>query len=116
MKLKMIKFRVFDKRYNTYLSTVKVGNMLWDALNSKDYIIELATGLKDSQGNDIYIGDIVYYERDEEHFIVGYDNVIGAIYISNGEISYTFDQVLSKDLEVSGNINENKENEKWNTQ
>ena len=55
----MIKFRVFDKRYNTYLSPVKVGNMLWDALNSKDYIIELATGLTDKNGVDIYVGDIL---------------------------------------------------------
>ena len=104
-----MKFRVFDKRYNTYLSPVKVGNMLWDALNSKDYILELCTGLTDKNGVDIYVGDIVYYERDDEYFRIGYDDKIGAIDISNGDVCYTFDQVLSKDLEVSGNINENKE-------
>lgn len=105
----MIKFRVFDKRYHKYLPQHTINNMIWYALNSNDYIIELATGLKDSQGNDIYIGDIVYYERTEEHFRIGYDKYIGAIDICNGDVCFTFDQVLSKDLEVSGNVNEDKE-------
>ena len=105
----MIKFRVFDKRYNTYLSPVKVGNMLWDALNSKDYILELCTGLQDKNGKDIYVGDIVYYARYDEDYLIGYD-VVNAMYsISNSEETMNFDNLYSTELEVIGNINENKE-------
>ena len=104
-----MKIRVFDKRYHTYLSPIKVGNMLWDALNSKDYQVEQFTGLQDNNGVDIYVGDIVYYERDEENFEIGYDDTIGAISICNGDVCYTFDNLYGKDLEIIGNINENKE-------
>ena len=96
----MIKYRVFDKRYHKYLPKHTTDNMVLYALNSNDYIIELATGLRDSQGNDIYIGDIVYYERDDEYFTIGYDDKIGAIDISNGDVCYTFEHILSEDLEV----------------
>lgn len=109
----MIKLRVFDKRYNKHLPRHTIDNMIWYALNSGDYIIELATGLQDSQGKDIYIGDIVYYERDDDYFLIGYDDKIGAIDICNGGVCYTFEHILSEDLEVSGNINQDKELLEW---
>ena len=105
----MIKFRVFDKRYNEYLPQHTINNMIWDALNSSDYIIELAAGLKDSQGNDIYIGDIVCYARDDENYLIGFD-ILNAMYsISNCNETMNFDNLYSDELEVIGNIHENKE-------
>ena len=103
----MIKFRVWDKRYHTYLSPIKVGNMLWDALNSKDYIVEQFTGLQDNNGVDIYVGDImaisklkvlVYYEKNNASF---------RLKSTLDDYALTVDKV--KRLEVIGNINENKE-------
>ena len=102
-----MKIRVFDKRYSKYLSPVKVGNMLWDALNSKDYKLEQFTGLQDKNDVDIYVGDIL---------TINYLNVV--VYFDKTNASYrlkstlddyalTIDKALR--LEVIGNINENKE-------
>lgn len=104
-----MKIRVFDNRYGRYLEQFRIDNMLWYALNSKDYIVEQFTGLQDKNGKDIYLGDIVYYERDEENFEIGYDDTIGAISICNGDVCYTFDNLYGTELEVIGNINENAE-------
>lgn len=102
----MIKIRVFDKRYNKYLPQHTIDNMLWTALNSNDFIIEFATGQQDRNGKDIYLGDIVYYGRDEENFIIDYDKTISSITICIDTICYTFDNLYGKDLEIIGNINE----------
>ena len=103
----MIKFRVFDKRYNTYLSPVKVGNMLWDALNSKDYILELCTGLQDKNGKEIYVGDILKFTDAREW---GGNNLPIRLCESILSLEDTFGvSDLKYYWEVIGNINENKE-------
>lgn len=107
----MIKIRVFDKRYNKYLPQHTVDNMLWGALNSNDYIIELATGAKDNKGKDIYVGDIVEYFCD-------YNSVVkrknGYFYLYSRDDSHynvVFDHTTLSDIDfkVISNIHENKE-------
>lgn len=111
--MKEFKFRVFDKRNNTYLSPVKVGNMLWDALNSKDYILELCTGLKDKNGKDIYVGDIVSHDKFDLG-ICRYNEEWGVfMFHTNEDIdeAFTFYSAgyETENSTVVGNINENKE-------
>lgn len=118
----MLKFRVFDKRYNTYLSPIKVGNMLWDALNSKDYILEQFTGLQDKNGKDIYVGDIVQVDTFYRNGDLN-ETEIGVCYYKEEWGSYLF-KTKDDDCEgfafinvgydtenavVLGNIHENKE-------
>ncbi len=105
----MIKFRVWDKTRNEYLSKEFVETFEFRLFNSNFYIFEQFTGQKDKHGKDIYVGDIVYYGRDEENFVIGYDKTISSISICNGDVCYTFDNLYGKDLEIIGNINENKE-------
>ena len=118
----MIRFRVFDKRYHKYLPQHTIDNMIWYALNSNDYIIELATGLTDKNGKDIYVGDVVDIHQTvngQNLFIVtmdkGFINVKYALIDRNYE--YDIKELLDfyvqdKEIEVIGNINENKELEK----
>lgn len=72
-----------------------------------DYEINQYTGLKDKYGNEIYEGDIVKDEIDEE---------IGYVEFSEGEYRIIYDNIaiiLNRDeafyIEVIGNIYENKE-------
>ena len=118
----MIKFRVWDKRYNKYLPQQKFDNMLWYALKQNDYQLEQFTGLTDKNGKDIYVGDIVDIHQTvygQNLFIVtmdkGFINVKYALIDRNYE--YNIKELLDfyeqdKEIEVIGNINENKEIEK----
>ena len=90
--MKRIKFRVYKKRTNQYetenrfLISNNGGFYEWDGqdlslitLSLDDYVIERHTGFKDSEGKEIYEGDIVRYESiyKEE-----YEVVFGECYIN----------------------------------
>jgi|SRR5690554_4682687 len=112
----MIKFRVFDKKENVYLPNHVIDNMPMYALNSKDYIIELATGLTDKNGKIIYEGDIVVHDKigSTEVGICRYNEKWGVFMFHTSEDideAFTFFSVgyETKNSTVIGNINENKE-------
>src|SRR5690554_3270229 len=118
----MIKFRVFDKKENVYLPNHIIDNMPMYALNNKDYIIELATGLQDKNGKDIYVGDIVSLDKFDykgnllstEVGICRYNKVWGVFMFHTSEDideAFTFFSVgyETENSTIIGNINENKE-------
>ena len=121
-----MKIRVWDQRYNKYLEQFRVDNLLVVAL--KDYQVEQFTGLTDKNGKDIYVGDIVDIHQTvngQNLFIIENEGLFINVKYALIDRYYEYDikelldfNIQDKEIEVIGNINENKElleNEKFST-
>lgn len=65
------------------------------------------TGLCDCNGTRIFEGDIV--ENDEEKYVVEWSEHDARFVLSGETVEYDFDNFYGHDLEVIGNVYENKE-------
>lgn len=92
---------------DTYNTMEIVGDDVGIQYN-KNYIIQQYTGLKDVNGIDIYVGDII-----DAYYITSYDEVLyknKEVTIEDGCFCVKLDVVLSAltDIEVVGNIFQKK--------
>lgn len=86
----------------------KNGTYSIDEIPFDEVIIEQYTGLKDKNGKEIYVGDIVEYDFNNEVGVCKFD--LYGVYFEreDGDTFGTTEDML-KELRVIGNIHENKE-------
>ena len=123
--MRELKFRVWDNKNKKFLpeshfAILGSGKVIvtlsgyYEHFTNKtqdDYVVQQYTGLQDSKGNDIYEGDIVKATSDQydnENFVgkVIFDEGCFLTWINKNDIREVWS---GDDIEVIGNIFENKE-------
>lgn len=102
-----IKFRAWDKRDKKYLNNAQntwMNNTCFgDLLASPNFEIEQYTGLKDSNGDDIYENDLVLLDPDDPPYQVIFDE--GKFELSNYFLRVVYDLgEENMDCEIVGNV------------
>ena len=124
----MIKFRAWDKNENRYFidgNDGRLGNLIccndWDMFDPDDYVWEQFIGLKDVNGRDIYIGDIVnaWSDVDELNVVPSINEIVSEDFLGEPGVflkptgPHLFEPCLhdsrSNQFEVIGNVHENSE-------
>lgn len=141
MNNRKIKFRVWDNKYNCWMQcgfsfsgvgdfisrggrgfafqTILDNETLTDKIHEEipfngtnpRWVVQQYTGLKDKNGKEIYEGDILYQEDNDEYFKVYWDNGMSGWLknsINNKTTIYSMDD-YSDVMFVVGNIFENPE-------
>ncbi len=110
--MRKIKFRAWDKKNKKFVNGKDVSEDRIPTKSTKQgfklmtsFVLMQYTGLKDKNGKEIYEGDIVnYHKSDIEGNVVTFK--YGMFYLINDSLHHYF---CSGNLEVIGNIYENKE-------
>ena len=136
MKLKDFDFRIWDRKYNTflkaecdYLCIAKKDNnydyerildvaedcsghdiISFNEYTDDRYEIELYTGLKDKNGKEIYVGDILKWNDDFNRlqFLQVEYNILNGVMLIGDSILIESGFNIAEEMEVVGNIHENK--------
>ena len=116
-----IKFRAWSNEHNRYCDLIKMDeDDRWYGyiyscavyLSTKDIILEQYTGLKDKNGKEIYVGDIVEIDKYGKFQIIWNEWACKFDFDKIGKREQE-EPLLSQDweekTEVIGNIHENKE-------
>lgn len=110
----MIKFRAWDNRYKEYIENVLVdwhGKVYFDdgvaTQDDLDISVEQFTGLKDVNGKEIYIGDIVKYRNLDEKYQYLKIRWLQQDCMADAG-GYRID-IVARRCEVIGNVHENPE-------
>lgn len=114
-----IKFRAWSEEDKVMIYDLNSLRLFHGVLISDDYIVMQFTGLKDKNGKDIYEGDIVYFQVENQNIWVG--PITGEIFFNKDHASFEiktkkgflsiargYDAYRSS-LEILGNIYENPE-------
>lgn len=103
-----IKFRAWDNETKDLRQYEEISGICLSALNATDWDLEQFTGLKDSNGDDIYENDLVLLDPDDPPYQVIFDE--GKFELSNDYLGLVYD--LSEehmDCEIIGNVHTNPE-------
>lgn len=103
-----IKFRAWDNETKDLRQYEEISGICLSALNATDWDLEQFTGLKDSNGDDIYENDLVLLDPDDPPYQVIFDE--GKFELSNDYLRLVYD--LSEehmDCEIIGNVHTNPE-------
>ncbi|WP_169302107.1 YopX family protein [Lentilactobacillus buchneri] len=98
-----IKFRAWDNETKDLRQYGEISGICLSALNATDWDLEQFTGLKDSNGDDIYENDLVLLDPDDPPYQVIFDE--GKFELSNDYLGLVYD--LSEehmDCEIIGRI------------
>lgn len=116
----MIKFRIWSNKLEKYIKNNEISSLLLMANKENDisfyyggnkYIkLEQFTGVQDNKGKDIFVGDILRLKDESGKIgkvIVGFED--GAFIVFRGIAFHNISFYNTNELEIIGNINENKE-------
>ena len=117
-----IKFRAWEKETEEYFKVLAIDfkskivscrhfKLKYDPFNQinlNEFDLEQFTGLKDSNGDDIYENDLVLHDSDNSPYQVIFDE--GKFGLSNDYLGLVYDLGEEyMDCEIIGNIHENPE-------